>query len=121
MAQRYLEGMGKEKLHFSLLELAKCQKGPLGKSVSTHFATSVANNSQLHQKIPFVNLKTQLFSRGRHLFIIAFQEKGGHFSKILMGECLKRGKDALNWQNKQYNINLVLTKLTAPLEAEYCH
>ena len=33
-------GMGKEKLHFSLLELAKCQKGPLGKSVSTNFVTN---------------------------------------------------------------------------------
>ena len=56
MAQRYMEGMGKEKLHFSLLELAKCQKGPLGKSVSTNFVTNVANNSQVHQNIPFVNL-----------------------------------------------------------------
>ena len=40
VAQRYTEGMGKEKLHFSLLELAKCQKGPLGKSVSTNFVTN---------------------------------------------------------------------------------
>ena len=60
-----MEGMGKEKLHFSLLELAKCQKGPLGKSVSTNFVTNVANNSQVHQKIPFVNLKTQLFYKGK--------------------------------------------------------
>ena len=38
-----MEGMLKEKLHFSLLELAKCQKGPLGKSVSTnYFVTNVA-------------------------------------------------------------------------------
>ena len=47
MAQPYFnmeEGMGKEKLHFSLLKLAKCQKGPLGKSVSTNFVTNVANN-----------------------------------------------------------------------------
>ena len=47
--------MGKEKLRFSLLELAKCQKGPLRKSVSTNFITNVAN-SQVHQKILFVNL-----------------------------------------------------------------
>ena len=44
MAQRYMEGMGKEKLYFSLLELAKCRKGPLGKSVSTNFVTNVANS-----------------------------------------------------------------------------
>ena len=56
--------MGEEKLHFSLLELAKCQKGPLGKSVSTNFITNVAN-SQVYQKIPFVNLKTQLSSKGQ--------------------------------------------------------
>ena len=37
-----MEDMGREKLHFSLLELAKCQKGPLGKSVSTDFVTNVA-------------------------------------------------------------------------------
>ena len=73
-----MEGMGKEKLHFSLLELAKCQKDPLGKSVSTNFVTNVAYNSQVHQNIPFVNLKTQFFSRGRHLFIIVFQEYLGH-------------------------------------------
>ena len=71
----HINGMGKEKIHFSLLELAKCQKGPLGKSVSTNFVTTVANNSQVHQNIPFVNLKTQLFSKGQKLiFIIAFQE-----------------------------------------------
>ena len=29
----HMEGIGREKLHFSLLELAECQKGPLGKSV----------------------------------------------------------------------------------------
>ena len=52
MAQHYMEGMGKGKLHFSLLELAKCQKGPLGKSVSTNFVTNVAN-SQVHQNINF--------------------------------------------------------------------
>ena len=46
MAQRYMEGMGKEKLHFSLLELAKCQKGPLGKSVSTYFVTNHCFNKQ---------------------------------------------------------------------------
>ena len=40
VAQHYMEGMGKEKLHFSLLELANCQKGPLGKSVSTYFVTN---------------------------------------------------------------------------------
>ena len=62
MAQRYMAGMGKEKLYFSLLELAKCQKGPLG---PTNFVTSVANNSQVHQKIPFVNIKTQLFYKGQ--------------------------------------------------------
>ena len=63
-----MEGMGKEKLQFSLLKLAKCQKGPLRKSV-TNFVTNVAN-SQVHQKIPFVNLKTHLLIlRGRHLFI----------------------------------------------------
>ena len=68
-----MEGMGREKLQFSLLELAKCQKVPLRKSV-TNFVTNVAN-SQMHQKTPFVNLKTQLLIlRGRHLFIIAFQE-----------------------------------------------
>ena len=47
-----VEGMGKEKLHFSLLKLAKGQKGPLGKSVSTNFVTNVAN-SQVHQNINF--------------------------------------------------------------------
>ena len=66
---------GEAKNSFSLLELAKCQKGPLGKSVSTNFVTNVANNSEVHQNIPFVNLKTQLFSKGQKLiFIIAFQE-----------------------------------------------
>ena len=65
MAQHYMEGMGREKLYFYLLELGKCWKGPLGKSFSTNFVTSVANNSQVHQKIPFVNLKTQLFSKGQ--------------------------------------------------------
>ena len=44
MAQHYMEGMGKEKLYFYLLELGKCWKGPLGKSFSTNFVTSVANN-----------------------------------------------------------------------------
>ena len=38
----HMEGMGNEKLHFSLLELAKGQKGSLGKSVSTNFDTNVA-------------------------------------------------------------------------------
>ena len=64
-----MEGMGKEKLHFSLLELAKCRKGPLGKSVWTKFVTDVANNSQVHQNILFVNLKTQLFSKGQKLIL----------------------------------------------------
>ena len=48
MAQHYFnmeEGMGKEKLHFPLLKLAKCQRGPLGKSVSINFVTNVANNN----------------------------------------------------------------------------
>ena len=78
MEQRYIEGMGKEKLHFSLLEVAKCQKGPLGKSVSNNFITNVAN-SQVHQNIPFVNLKTQLFSKGQ-IFIYHFISgvKWGH-------------------------------------------
>ena len=48
-------------------ELAKCQKGPLGKSVSTNFVADVANNSQVHQNIPFVNLKT--FSKGQKLIL----------------------------------------------------
>ena len=60
-----MKGMRKEKLHFSLLELAKCQKGPLAKSISTNFVTNVAYNSQVQQKIPFVNLKTQLYSKGQ--------------------------------------------------------
>ena len=100
--------MGKEKLHFSLLELAKCQKGPLRESVSTNFVTNVAN-SQVHQKIPFVNLKTQLYSKGQ-TFICQL-----HFRSIMRllkqnpeGESLKRGKDALKWQNTLYNINLHL-------------
>ena len=59
MAQRYMEGMGKEKLHFSLLELAKCQKGPLRKSVSTNFVTNVA--IIIHKRI-----KTFLLLISRH-------------------------------------------------------
>ena len=70
-----MEGMGKEMLNFSLLELAKCHKGRLGKNVSTNFVTNVANNSQVYQNIPFVNLMTQLFPSGQKLiFIITFQE-----------------------------------------------
>ena len=32
-----MEGMGEEKLYFSLLKSVKHQKAPLGQSVSTHF------------------------------------------------------------------------------------
>ena len=56
---------GEGKASFSLLGLAKCQKGPLGKVSQQIFVTNVAKNSQVHQKIPFVNLKTQLFSKGQ--------------------------------------------------------
>ena len=58
-----MEGMGKEKLHFSLLELAECQRSFREKCFN--FITNVANNSQVHQKIPFVNLKTQLYCKGQ--------------------------------------------------------
>ena len=58
--------MGKENLHFALLEVAKGQKGPLGQSVSTSFVSDVAN-SQMDQYIPFVNLNSQLFSKGQNI------------------------------------------------------
>ena len=43
-------GDGKGKLYFALLKLAKCQKGPLGQSISTNFVTDVANysNASIH-------------------------------------------------------------------------
>ena len=72
-----MEGMGNEKLHFSLLELAKCQKGPLGKSVATYFVTNVANNSQGIKRFLLLISRHSSFIRGRHLFIIAFQEYNG--------------------------------------------
>ena len=58
-----MEGMGKEKLHFSLLELVKCQKGPLGKSVSANFVTNIIN-------VSIIIHKTQLFSKGQKLILI---------------------------------------------------
>ena len=77
MAQHYFnmeEGMGKEKLHFPLLKLAKCQRGPLGKSVSINFVTNVANNN-IHKYIKtflFLLSRHSSFLRARDLFIIAF-------------------------------------------------
>ena len=43
--------MGKEKLHFALLELAECQKGQLEQSVSTIIVSDVVNNSQMHDSL----------------------------------------------------------------------
>ena len=107
-------GKGKENLYFALLEVAKRQKGPLGQSVSMNFVSDVAN-SQMDQYIPFVNLNSQLFSKGQN---IAFSRATRPLSKLLLGESLIRGKDALNYQNNLYNINLALTQLTAlPLAA----
>ena len=37
VAQHCMEGMGEEKLYFPLLKSGKCQKAPLGRSVSTYF------------------------------------------------------------------------------------
>ena len=58
--------MGKENLHFALLEVAKRQKGPIGQSVATNFVSYVAN-SQMDQYISFVNLNSQLFSKGHYI------------------------------------------------------
>ena len=40
-AQYYIEGMGKEKLHFAFLESEKHPKGPLGQSFSTNFVDNM--------------------------------------------------------------------------------
>ena len=73
-----MEGMGKGELHFCLMELAKCQKSPLGKIVSTNFVTNVA--IIIHKCIktfPLLIFRHSSLLRGRHLFIIAFQEYNG--------------------------------------------
>lgn len=82
--------MGKENLHFAPLEVAKSQKGSLGQSVSTNFVSDVAN-SQMDQYIPFVNLNSQLFSKGQD---IAFSGATRPLSKLLLGGSLIRGNDA---------------------------
>ena len=100
----HMEGMLKEKLHFSLLELAKCQKSPLGKSVSTNFVTNVA--IIIHKCIktfPLLIFRHSSLLRGRHLFIIAFQEYNGAIeAKSWWGKVLKEVR--LHWTSKIHTV-----------------
>ena len=59
-----MKRMGREKLHFALLELAKHRKGPSEQIVPTNFLDNVVN-SQMHQCIAFVNLNLELFSKNQ--------------------------------------------------------
>ena len=55
-----------------------------------NFVSDVAN-SQMDQYIPFVNLNSQLFSKGQN---IAFSGATRPLSKLLLGGSLIRAKDA---------------------------
>ena len=58
-------GYGEGKASFFSFSVGKMSESSFRESISTNFITNVANNSQVRQNIPFVNLKTQLFRKGQ--------------------------------------------------------